>query len=60
MNADRSFDVRAQPSVRSGRPIVEHFSGALQAMERHAEIANTLRDAGWRVAARTGERQIAA
>jgi hypothetical protein len=47
------FQLSVTPSVPGTRPILERFAGACAAMERHAEIASHLRDAGWRVAARS-------
>jgi hypothetical protein len=53
MTPDRSFEIAVIPSSRSALPIRERFSGALAAMERHAEIAGSLRAAGWVVSRRS-------
>jgi hypothetical protein len=60
MNADRTFDVRVLPSSAPEGGIVERYTGLVSAMKRHAEIANALRDSGWRVAERVGSRQFVA
>ena len=60
MNADRTFDVRVVPSSGSRDAIVERYPGLVAAMERHAEIANALRDSGWQVAARVAPQQSVA
>ena len=54
MNADSTFDVRVLPSSSEREGLVERYPGLVSAMERHAEIADTLRDSGWRVVERIG------
>jgi hypothetical protein len=51
--AGRRFELSVTPSVPGTRPIREHFTRACAALERHAEIASYLRDAGWHVATRS-------
>ena len=60
MNADRTFDVRVVPSSGSRDAFVERYPGLVSAMERHAEIANALRNAGWQVAERVAPRHFVA
>ena len=47
MNATHSCDVSVIPHWNATSAVVEHFNGPVQAMERHAELAQELRDAGW-------------
>lgn len=60
MNPDRTFDVRVVPSSATREGIIERYPGLVSAMERHAEIANALRDSGWQVAERVGSGQFVA
>jgi hypothetical protein len=46
-NPDGSFDLRVVPSLAPSSGFVERFSKVTFAMERHAEMASLLRDAGW-------------
>jgi hypothetical protein len=44
---DHAFALRVMPLSSPGQGFVELFSTATSAMERHADIAADLRDAGW-------------
>jgi hypothetical protein len=54
MNPDRSFDVRIVPESTPAAGIVERYPCAVAAMARHAQVALSLRESGWFVAARAG------
>ena len=56
-NPDRSFDLRVVPFSAPGSGFVEHFQTATSALERHADIARNLRDAGWRTTDRMTARR---
>jgi hypothetical protein len=47
MNAGHACDVSVIPHWNAAAAFIEHFGGPVQAMERHAELAQELRDAGW-------------
>ena len=47
MNETQTCDVSVIPHWDFASAFVEHFDGPIQAMERHAEVAQELRDAGW-------------
>lgn len=49
MKADRSFELSVVPSWSRRSSLVEQFPGAVAAMERHAQVADRLRDLGWSV-----------
>jgi hypothetical protein len=60
-NPDKTFNLRVVPSWSERPRIVGRFAGVVAAMERHAEIAGTLRDSGWQVIERTSRaRHVAA
>ena len=46
----RAFEVITLPHWNVAAAAVESFRNAAEAMRRHATIAASLRDAGWRVA----------
>lgn len=50
---DRAFEIAVIPSASGLAPLRERFPHAVSAMERHAEIASSLRDAGWIVSSRS-------
>ena len=52
MAADRSFRLRVVPSWAPGAELVQCFANPLAVMERHAEVAGRLREAGWVVTER--------
>jgi hypothetical protein len=51
--AGAAFEVVTVPHWDVRRASVERFSCALKAIERHAEIAASLRESGWSAAAYT-------
>jgi hypothetical protein len=53
MTPARAFEIAVIPSSPGTLPLRERFSGSLAAMERHAEIAGSLRAAGWIVSSRS-------
>ncbi len=59
-NPDRTFNLRVVPSWSGRARIVGRFAGVVAAMERHAEIAGTLRESGWQVVERTSPARHAA
>lgn len=51
--AGAAFEVVTVPHWDVAGGTVERFTGAMEALERHAEIATALRTAGWAPAAYT-------
>ena len=51
--AGAAFEVVTVPHWDVRRASVERFSCAMKALERHAEIASSLRDSGWSATAYT-------
>lgn len=51
--AGAAFEVVTLPHWDVRQASVERFTSAAQALKRHAEIAATLREAGWSAAAYT-------
>ena len=47
MNETHTCNVSVIPHWNFESAFVEHFDGPVHAMERHAEVAQELRDAGW-------------
>ena len=47
--ADRGFNVSIVPHWDLGAAVTEHYDAPMSALERHADIALRLRDAGWAV-----------
>jgi hypothetical protein len=47
MEKTHAYDVSVIPHWNAAAALVEHFDGPVQAMERHAALAQELRDAGW-------------
>ena len=47
MTRRRTFEVCVVPHWDVSASVVEEFDGASRAVTRHAEIAGSLRDAGW-------------
>lgn len=44
---DHGYDVSVVPHSDVSAPPVEHFNSLFQALERHVELADTLRKDGW-------------
>ncbi len=51
--AGAAFEVVTVPHWDINRGTVERFSGAMEALERHAQISSALRTAGWAPASYT-------
>jgi hypothetical protein len=51
--AGAAFEVVTVPHWDLNRGTVERFTGAMKALERHAEISSALRTAGWAPASYT-------
>ena len=47
MRETHACDVSVIPHWNAASAFVEHFDGPVHAMERHAELAQELRNAGW-------------
>jgi hypothetical protein len=57
LNAAHTCDVAVIPHWNAASAVVEHFDGPIQAMERHAELAQELRNAGWVVTRHSARRR---
>jgi hypothetical protein len=57
MNATHACNVSVIPHWNAASAFVEHFDGPVQAMERHAEVTQELRNAGWVVTRHLRSRQ---
>ena len=47
--ADHQYEVSVVPHWNVSAPSIERFDTAPHAMQRHAELALSLREAGWKV-----------
>ena len=52
MTPDRAFHLRVVSSREPGKVQVQYFTNPLAVMARHAEVASSLREAGWVVTER--------
>ena len=60
-NATGGYDVCVVPHWDVSSAAIERFDGATSALQRHAELARCLREAGWQLAKRmTADRVRAA